>query len=556
MSNLRAIAASLALSLVFALALAVAWRSDRSGAAATGLALSSMRPEAVSAIEIVRCGQDGQTQCVSLVRRGGEWLMDRPIRAAADSETAARIVDAVAFAEVRDSLSLADMESFGQSLRDLGLERPRLMAMLSLDGARVETNLFGRTTSTGDEVYVMRRGGGSVFTVPASVLRELDRPAGDLRRKGLFSLVAEDIADIGIKVPGEPFSKLVRSGDAWRLSEPVDAPADRAEAEALVDAVCSARISAYGREGEAGSAAIAPDEGAYTISLRSPLGVVEKVVFGQAAGTNEVWALSSEGAMVKVPASLLERCRSFQRKLEDTRVFPVDESAVTSVVISEGQSRYQVSRRSPADPWRLASPVTAPADAENVARLLGRILSVRGMDVAGESEDALLVSVGTAETNFVERALSGAFLLKGCRLPDLRDRTLMRCPAEKVRRILVATAAGSEWEVRGPSMRGPAADGEDGLLALLASGIVAERVETAMLGRDDFGRYGFDRPSYTLRFELDDSESALRTLLIGSVAADGGRFATVGGSEAAFTLSAATVSALTKPVVDTLKEKK
>ena len=133
---------------------------------------------------------------------------------------------------------------------------------------------------------------------------------------------------------------------------------------------------------------------------------------------------------------------------------------------------------------------------------------------------------------------------------------LIRYPVEKVRRIRVGTAAGSEWEVRGPSIRGPGDAPHSDLLALLSKGIVAEGVETVMLRKDDFERYGFDRPSYSLAFELGDSESALRTLLLGSAAPGGGRFATIGGSDAVFILSAATVSALTKPDMETLKEKK
>lgn len=85
---------------------------------------------------------------------------------------------------------------------------------------------------------------------------------------------------------------------------------------------------------------------------------------------------------------------------------------------------------------------------------------------------------------------------------------------------------------------------------------MAEGVETVMLRKEDFSRCGFDRPSYTIAFELDDAESALRTLLLGDAAPGGGRFATIGGSDAAFILSAATVSTLTRPDEETLKEKK
>ncbi len=555
MRNRRAILFSLALSLAFALALAALSMFGPSGAAAPGAALSSMNPDSITAVAIDRQTGDGRPMRISLARSGGKWLLDGPIKAEADSGTVRRMIDLAVFAEPRDALSLRDMETLGRSLRDFGLEEPHLAVTLIAPGRR-ETYLFGRDTAIGGEVYAKRLGEGPVFTVPASVARGLDRPLREFRRRNLFSLGIADIADIGLKGPGEPFSKLVRSGGGWRLSEPVDAPADKAAADGLASAICSARIVAYGRKGETMNVGLGAEEGSYAISLRSQLGVVEKVVFGLPAGTNEVWALSPEGAAVRVPAALLETCRRCQRTLEDTRVFPVDAASVTSISVSEGFPAYMLSRRAPAGRWRLVSPVDAPADPENVGLLLDRILSLRGVDVASAEPGSLAVSVGTAHTNFPVCALSGAFLPEGTRLADLRDRTLMRYPAEKVRRVRVSTAAGAEWEVRGPALRGPGDAAQGDLLALLAKGIVAEGVETVALRKEDFERYGFDRPSYSLAFELDDSESALRTLLLGAAAPGGGRFATLGGSDAAFILSAATVSALTRPEMETLREKK
>ena len=118
------------------------------------------------------------------------------------------------------------------------------------------------------------------------------------------------------------------------------------------------------------------------------------------------------------------------------------------------------------------------------------------------------------------------------------------------------TRSASSTSPTSTILRGPGDAPHSDLLALLSKGIVAEGVETVMLRKDDFERYGFGRPSYSLAFELGDSESALRTLLLGSAAPGGGRFATIGGSDAVFILSAATVSALTKPDMETLKEKK
>ena len=58
-----------------------------------------------------------------------------------------------------------------------------------------------------------------------------------------------------------------------------------------------------------------------------------------------------------------------------------------------------------------------------------------------------------------------------------------------------------------------------------------------------------------LTFELNDAASAMRKLLLGGAAPEGGRYATIGGSDAVFVLSPEMVSVLTKPTETLLKEK-
>lgn len=554
MKNGRTIALFLSLCVVFALALAlISWMGSPSSSSRR-TTLSGLDPTSITSVTIDRITHEGRPFRIELARAGGKWRLCRPIDAEADAEMVNRIVDAVVFAEPQDSLSRQDMDTLGRTMGDFGLAAPRVSVTFAGNGL-CETYAFGRETAAGGETYVRQEGIDSVFTVNSRAAQGLMRPVGEFRRRNLISFSIDDIAVIGMKKAGEPLSRLMRTDGGWRLSEPISAPADRKVADALLNAICSARIAAYARRGEAMRVGLGEDDGGYVLTVRSSLGGIEKVVFGSAAGTNEVWALSPEGATVKLASALFDTCCGCQQTLEDTRVFPVDASSVMSISISEGFPAYMLSRKGPADAWRLVSPVDAPADAANAERLLAKALAIRGVDVISVASNSLNVSVGTAATNFPACVLPAGFLPEGMRLADLRDRLLIQCPADKVKRVRVRTAAGAEWEVRGAAATGPD-DSSHGLLALLSDGIRAVAVETVMLKKEDFSWCGFDRPSYTIAFELDDTDSALRTLLIGDAAPGGGRFATIGGSDAAFMLSASTVSTLTRPDEDTLKEKR
>jgi hypothetical protein len=203
-----------------------------------------------------------------------------------------------------------------------------------------------------------------------------------------------------------------------------------------------------------------------------------------------------------------------------------------------------VSRNGPSAPWLLVSPVDVLADAKSVEKLLSDILSLRSAELLKEgAEDAVLVSVGTSVTNFNAQYVSAKSLMNGGKLVDLLDKTVLRCSHQRVKRIQIKTAAGDQWN----------AENSDSLLSLLEDGIVAERMDCAVLSPEDFERCGFNHPSHTVSFEFKDGDSSMKRMLIGSVAPDGGRYAMIGGLDAAFVLSSSTISVITKPV-DVLKE--
>ena len=543
MKNRRAIAFFLACSAVFALALALVRTYRHPVASIARATLSDLNVEEITSVEIGRVAANGKNEQIAFVRAEGRWRLERPIQADADEGMVKQVVDAVVFAEVGDILTRPDMDLLKRSLRDFGLAMPSLSVAVSARGRR-ETYSFGRLTAAGDEVYVQQDGLEMIFTVPVQTARVLERPLGDFRRHNLFAFTRDEILGIGLKDAGEPFSKLVKNDGVWRLAEPVDAPADRAVAERLLEAICSERIVAYADAGA--GAGLGDDEGGYVLSLRNSSGGVEKAVIGAAAGTNEVWARTSEGAVVRVRDSLLAVCRESQRTIEDTRVFPVEPAAVTSITVNEGFPAYVLSRKTVTDPWRLVSPVDAPADADHVEKLLLGLLALRGIDIMLSATNTLKVSVGTSTTNFPDCAVLAKSLIGTERLADLRDRTLIRYPAARVKKVRVRTSAGVTWD----------ATKYEALIKCIEEGLVAESVDVIAPGQEDFRRCGFDRPSFTFTFELDDPSSSLRALLLGAAAPGGGRYATIGGlGDASFVLSAATVSILTKPVEETLEKK-
>ena len=545
MKNRRAIAFFLFWSAVFALALVLLSNSGRLDSAPAGGCLSGIDVREVVRMDIERRTGDGSgIEKVSVARVNGRWRMESPVVAEAEEEVVKRLIDAVVFSEPVHRLSESDMAALGRSLRDFGLSAPLCTVTVSSGDVR-ETFSVGRKTADGNEVYACKTGSKGVFTVSARLSDELSRPLVEFRRRRLFMFRPSDVVGIGLKNAGEPLTRLAKSGGQWRIADPVDAPADIQAVEDLITDLCSENVVDYVADAGLGFG-LGEGEG-FAISLRDAFGIVERVVFGVADGTNAVWALTSEGAVVHVRRDLFERCMDRRKMLEDTRIFPVDPALVTSLSLSEGFPAYVVARQSPSAPWMMVSPVDALADAKVVEGILSNVLSVRGVELTEEGgAGSLAVSLGTSVTNFSARHVFGGMLMQDARLEDLLGKTMIRCCRERIRRIAVKTSAGDAWN---------AALSEE-VVSLLDSGISAERVEAIVLKPADFERCGFSRPAYTISFELDDDVSSMRRMLIGAAAPEGGRFAAIGGLDAAFVLSPSVISILAKPVEASMEKKR
>ena len=75
------------------------------------------------------------------------------------------------------------------------------------------------------------------------------------------------------------------------------------------------------------------------------------------------------------------------------------------------------------------------------------------------------------------------------------------------------------------------------------------RVEKLKVMASELAFYGLEHPFLTLAVDLDRADAVRRNIFVGAPAVGGGRYATVGSSDAVFVISDADVTALTSPLV-------
>lgn len=515
--------------------------------------------DSASAIS-VKCG--GKPAAV-LSKASGDWRIVSPFRASADRQTVLELLDALAFAPILDSMDDLELRKLDRNRQDFGLQPPVLeVETLGVKGA--EKVSFGGFTPAEDGVYATVEGENVVFVVPTNVFAAVNRNLDGFRSRTLFNISIDEVGAFDIRRTAGAFSRFVRDGEKWRMSEPAKSAASSSRVRKFISKMLDARASGFiwpvGATNETYTASASllagygldPDS-AVTLTFKGIDGLDRQVSFGNETEDGLVYALAHNGgAIVTVDSSLKDLLLSGGDDLIDTRLFPVEKSSVTSISISDGDSQFVLAKGSDGA-WRLDAPVSAPADATAVTELIDRLmaLNVSDADVSG----VRVTLSPDAASAFVPRGL----VLAGYGLNRFRSREMLDVQPSQVRRLVVTKEGGKPvavvydagrrvWNVESFEAGGVA--DEEALEALLSALNPLTAVEVVQLRAttSELTRYGLESPMCSIAIDRAQADSVRKNIRIGDRAGDGW-YATVGSSDAVFLLSGKTVKNLMAPIV-------
>lgn len=358
----------------------------------------------------------------------------------------------------------------------------------------------------------------------------------------LYGFAPAKVTAISVEAKGET-TRLVRAGDRWRIEAPVQADAERATVDALVD-----RIAGLRRKASIAPAADEAARGRY--GLARPRAKVSLTLEG---GKTETLALGDDnpfdgsafvgttgGSVALVPGDVRWAVERSTFDLREKRLLPFEEAALRRVEVTAPGGSYALTREPQAGggEWRLEAPVKDRADDAAVERVLGTIRGLRatgfvaapggdgpyGLDrprwtvrlLTGDAARTLAIGEaaaagGAPRTGGAPRSLYArvegsrevATIADGAAkeleqdLGALRDRTLLRFDRDQAAVIRLARGGGAPFEVRREgasarfaghlwtlsSLRGRALVGE-GEAAQRARGLDHPALEVAILAAD------------------------------------------------------------------------
>jgi len=245
--------------------------------------------DAVSLIEISRGGV-----VESVLTHTGSWRLVEPFAGSVDEAVVLKLLDALAYAPLDDSLGDQELLRLGRTRADFGLESPRLAVRIRA-GASEAAISFGSPTPSASGVYAAIDDVRAVFVVPSNTFAAVDVPASGFRRRTLFTSGEESVASFDVKRGAGEFMRFRREGDGWLMVQPTEGPASLTKIKKLLSDVMSASavdfvwpVGGSNEVAEASDALLAGyglgAESAVTLTLKGTDGSDRRISFGSDAG--------------------------------------------------------------------------------------------------------------------------------------------------------------------------------------------------------------------------------------------------------------------------------
>lgn len=521
--------------------------------------LVDFQSEAAS-VRIERVG----SPAVVLDRGLGGWRLTDPFASGADEQAVMKLVDVLTQTPVVEVISDSELLKLGRTRADFSLEEPVLTVTLTGMDKSVCRFMFGSATPTQDGVYASVEGVDAVFILGKLAFSFVDVRPDDLRQRSLLPLGGAWVTSFEIKREGIPLLEFLRTGAGWnvgsekassqKITEFID-DLTTASAVSFIWPVGSSNETDHATSSLLAGYGLDPDS-AVTVTLNDINGKSRRLSFGKEADDGNVYALVQNGnAIVTVPSKLRDFARQDPVMFTDSRLFPVEARSVNGFSVSSDGSLYSLVRDKDGK-WGLESPVVAPADQEASDALLSLILSLSPADVVKENGVAVSVLTNMSKVLIPRERILGKRTFE-----DLRSREMLKIDAPLVKRI-VSTVGGKtpktasvvydrerrQWnldtEADGVAVN---VKGVESVLSVI-NPLAAVRIEKLAVVAADLDDYGLDTPFLTVAIDQDSDETIRRNILIGKKTR-GGRFATIGSSDAIFVISDATVSRLSASIV-------
>lgn len=240
--------------------------------------LVTFQPSQVTRIQVDRVGRPQ----VILDRSGGQWRLEQPYAAPADSSAVSTLLTTATTILPAEKLGVV------HNLQPFGLDQPSAVKLTLKDGKRYDF-LLGGTSPTSDNVYLKLGSSADVYTVPSYVKSDLEPTAFALQDKSLLHFTSDEVNAVDLTYHGKHFH-FARVKGKWPA-------ADKSNLSALTDAFANGEMDAMVSPSGADPARYGLVHPPITVQFRWTGGSGE-VLIGKKKGNTDYYARSGDNPAV------------------------------------------------------------------------------------------------------------------------------------------------------------------------------------------------------------------------------------------------------------------
>jgi hypothetical protein len=366
---------------------------DRRQQAARSKQLLEFKESEVKRIVIGR----GDTTIV-LAKDQGNWAISAPIKDGADTDAVVRYLRNIAESE-REKIVADSSEASDPTLASrYGFSAPRLQVLLETEDGLLDTLLFGADTPTDRYTYVKQSGSNpEIFAVRAWRFDNLDKGVMDLRNRRVMDLVRGEV--VAARRQGTLGDiALVKEGEEWLLSVPLNARAAADAVEALLAKIEASQVEKFVDEDPDARAlaeyGLAPAAQVEWTLLAGSERAEKRLSIGRDDGEGRYYARGSERPQVfLVDSTLVQKLTQASDELRDKKPLRLERDAITEIALSRADALVLHADKDSTGVWSLVAPEKSEAKSWKLNSLLTDLSELEATAFSSAQGGDLLLSI-------------------------------------------------------------------------------------------------------------------------------------------------------------------
>jgi hypothetical protein len=334
------------------------------------------RERADHVVRITRANIQGFTirdgdELIRLRAEGDAWKMVAPWQDDADAGVVDQLLDAVQSLRPEDVITdLGKAEKRRQLLKDFGLNKSRLR--LKLEGKQMPAEFqFGLETAVQGESYLRIADDDAVYVVSDDLKNIVSKKPEDFRDHRMTPFLTTLINRAIFRVSGGEI-ELAKEQDNWMLVRPIKG---RASNDAVVDILTKMNQTQIGKfvsDSNTSPGSFGLDSPSNVVTLFGDDGKKVEIDIGGRVPSNPdfVYAgLPQRKSVVEVSKAFANLFNITPNDLRDRKIARINPDLVDRVTIERAAEPRIVLGRDE-NRWHFLSPAVAPANSDNITRLI------------------------------------------------------------------------------------------------------------------------------------------------------------------------------------------